>query len=51
MFSGKVQGDKYLARKKVEKVKFKYSPQKKNINKHNQVFAKEVKFGATFATA
>jgi hypothetical protein len=31
--------------KKVENVKFKYSPQKKNLNKYNQVFVKEFKFG------
>jgi hypothetical protein len=37
--------DSNLIRKKVENVKFKYSPQKKNLNKYNQVFVKEYKFG------
>ena len=37
--------DSNLIRKKVENVKFKYSPQKKNLNKYNQVFVKEFKFG------
>jgi hypothetical protein len=34
-----------LIRKKVESVKFRYSPQKRNLNKYNQVFVKEFKFG------
>ena len=37
--------DSNLIRKKVESVKFKYSPQKRNLNKYNQVFVKEYKFG------
>jgi hypothetical protein len=32
-----------LISKKVESVKFKYSPQKRNLNKYNQVFVKEYK--------
>lgn len=35
----------FPARKKIEQAKFKYSPQKKNGIKHNQVFVKEFKFG------
>jgi hypothetical protein len=37
--------DSYPIQKKVDNVKFKYSPQKKNLNNHNQVFVKEFKFG------
>jgi hypothetical protein len=42
---GKGQSDKILPRKKIDNVKIKYSLQKKNINKHNQVFVKEFNFG------
>ena len=41
----KDMSDKYPIRKKGENMKFKYSPQKKNSNEHNQVFVKEFKFG------
>jgi len=37
--------DSYPIWKKVENVKFKCSPQKKNLNKHNQVFLKKFKSG------
>jgi hypothetical protein len=40
--------DSNLIWKKVENIKFKYSPQKKNLNKYNQVFVKEYKFGLLF---
>jgi hypothetical protein len=42
---GKSPSDTMLPRKKLDNVKFKFSPQKKNTNKHNQVFVKEFKFG------
>jgi hypothetical protein len=44
-FINLVMPESNLIRKKVESVKFKYSPQKRNLNKYNQVFVKEYKFG------
>jgi hypothetical protein len=44
-FINLVMPESNLICKKVESVKFKYSPQKRNLNKYNQVFVKEFKFG------
>jgi hypothetical protein len=44
-FINLVMQESNLICKKVESVKFKYSPQKKNLNKYNQVFVKEFIFG------